>query len=417
MERLEKLKCETKKLFFQDSAQLWPELFRVGASTDYHLFEAFVERLDDIVGNSAGNSLIRSCSMSDSSSLAALATLAFWPGIMPLMRIRGCPICRHSDGLAKFWKHLNEDHTGSLLVATIGRLECVVQCPEYKVHHRMHQSCVRNDWKDLITLSGIFAGAVRGALKDMPIDHDGLPSCARKFPVYIPEEVTNKAPHPFRGETLPVDCLGRTWLHQYLDSFDPLNDKCPDDEVLARIPHLVARNSADILGRTVLHIACGKGSTESMDQMVEKLLAAGAVSNQRTACGSLPLHYAAAIGSRRICKMLLRTSNCAVNDLDNLGLSALYYAVRHSHLDVVELLLSQEGSLKADPDKHDNAETGPPLIRAMTNDDLRTMRILLEAGADANIEHAGHSAFYNVNPFNAEMIKLLIVYVDMFHLK
>ncbi|KAF2660799.1 ankyrin [Lophiostoma macrostomum CBS 122681] len=151
--------------------------------------------------------------------------------------------------------------------------------------------------------------------------------------------------------------------------------------------------------------------------MVEKLLAAGALSDKRTSSGSTPLHYAAASGSRRISEMLLETYDRGTNTVDGAGHTALFYAVINGYYDVVELLIKQGN---ADPNCHDPREfstTAPPLTQAILLNDFRMMQILLEAGADANIQYEGLPAFYNVaRQGKGELINLMVKHVAILDL-
>jgi hypothetical protein len=131
------------------------------------------------------------------------------------------------------------------------------------------------------------------------------------------------------------DCLGRTHAHRCLDVFskyDVLSDW--DPQLLLRVRESDLDHQ-DILGRTLLHIACQLDWVEG----VEKLLALGAKPGLATIYGSLPIHYAAALGSLDICHNLLAykmSFDASAKDCN--GETAFSYAVTHGHREVQELL-------------------------------------------------------------------------------
>jgi hypothetical protein len=131
------------------------------------------------------------------------------------------------------------------------------------------------------------------------------------------------------------DCLGRTHAHRCLDVFskyDVLSDQ--DLELFLSILESDPDHQ-DILGRTLLHIACQMDWAEC----VEKLLALGAKPGLATIYGSLPIHYAAALGSLEICRKLLACRirfDTSAEDCN--GQTAFSYAGTHGHPEVQELL-------------------------------------------------------------------------------
>lgn len=142
----------------------------------------------------------------------------------------------------------------------------------------------------------------------------------------------------------PMDCLGRTGLHQALDAVATLETQFHQrrSTLLGQLENFIAGeplhhiNQQDILGRTLLHLACENGWTEG----VRELLAKGAVPNLKTAYGSLPLHYAAAGEHYEIVQMLLdRHSNEDASVLDYRSNTALYYACKGTFFMLISLLL------------------------------------------------------------------------------
>ncbi len=89
------------------------------------------------------------------------------------------------------------------------------------------------------------------------------------------------------------------------------------------------------------------------------------------------LMMAATNGYLQICETLL-ANNAQVNDEDEEGNNALYYAVRNGHLDVFNLLLSKGIKIKND------SEGDSLLITANYHQHTHMIRPLVEAGIDIN---------------------------------
>ncbi|KAH6639525.1 ankyrin repeat-containing domain protein [Boeremia exigua] len=132
------------------------------------------------------------------------------------------------------------------------------------------------------------------------------------------------------------DCLGRTQLHRLLDQTHPSD--IDDDWILLEVLRTRAdegQNTQDILGRSLLHVACQK----DWERGVRLLLQEGASPGVITVYGSLPLHYAAAQGSVSICKLLLQHENeFDIEAKDCAGKTAKHYAQLWGHRDVSDLL-------------------------------------------------------------------------------
>jgi hypothetical protein len=131
------------------------------------------------------------------------------------------------------------------------------------------------------------------------------------------------------------DCLGRTHAHRYLDLFSKYGALDDEDLQLFLSTPESSLDHQDILGRTLLHIACQMNWAKG----VEKLLALGAKPGLATIYGSLPIHYSAALGSVEVCRNLLAykmSFDASAKDCN--GETAFSYAVTHGHREVQELL-------------------------------------------------------------------------------
>jgi ankyrin repeat protein len=134
-----------------------------------------------------------------------------------------------------------------------------------------------------------------------------------------------------------IDTLGRTAAHEWLDSVQSYLGREPSlDGFKQKINlGLQDRDLQDFLGRGLLHIACQKRWYSGIAWLLEQ----GANPGTVTGYGSLPIHYAAAHGSRAICKLLLsHRHKFDIDTKDNAGLSARDYATIGEYADIVELL-------------------------------------------------------------------------------
>lgn len=209
-----------------------------------------------------------------------------------------------------------------------------------------------------------------------------LPTIAQTNPLFRPDEINYQMYLDSRWE---MDCLGRNGLLQALDALSDRPEAIPA-HICAALPSEDV-NTQDILGRTLLHIACEQNSTAA----VRNLLASGADTGLITVYGSLPLHYAAARGSLSICGLLLsmRGLSYDVNLPDSQDNTALYYAVNSKNVELVRFLLTEPHSM--DPDCG-SPKSLPPLIRAIHLRSVDMVGLLLDYGANPRVRHDGSSA-------------------------
>ena len=133
----------------------------------------------------------------------------------------------------------------------------------------------------------------------------------------------------------PLDFLGRTIVHQLIDSPNFWND-CPNDLECEPFINAKSVQIQDRLGRTMLHLLCQKGAYYCIKEVLET----GADPSATTIFGHLPLHYAAQRGDLDICELLLEYEELFdIDQKDNLGGTAIVYATRERHTGVEELLI------------------------------------------------------------------------------
>lgn len=179
------------------------------------------------------------------------------------------------------------------------------------------------------------------------------------------------------------DCLGRTALHIIMDgrgSYIHFSYPLKTDFI----------NVQDYWSRVPLHIA--RRYWLSLRD-IEAMSDSGADPGIRTNNGSLPIHYAAAVGSTRICESLLRLANkFDVNGKDSLGKTALDYAKKKGHTGVIELTEEQMSKMSivnsvekseepASLEPEQDQEESAPGKRKMNEEDMKVIR-----DAGVNIE-------------------------------
>ncbi|XP_032804239.1 ankyrin repeat and SOCS box protein 2-like isoform X2 [Petromyzon marinus] len=145
-------------------------------------------------------------------------------------------------------------------------------------------------------------------------------------------------------------------------------------------------NSEACDGTTVLFEAAKNGHAD----VVEFLLSQGADPNRPTKDGLLPIHVVAANGNEGIVEQLLMPVTDE-RQVRRSGISPLHLASKNGHSDVLELLLSSGGldvnaTLSMDRSRLYEDCRSTPLYFAIINGDYRCAELLLEAGANPNID-------------------------------
>ena len=177
-----------------------------------------------------------------------------------------------------------------------------------------------------------------------------------------------------------TDCSGRSLLHRVLDEYVgtyfvwyAYKNICMKE--LEWHVEQSGTTKTDMLGRSLLHVACRVGWEEGVELLLER----GARAEATTIYGSLPLHYAVCSGSQQTCRLLLDQKDRLYNvdtAVDCRGNSALYYAVMRKDLAIVDLLLKNG----CDPDlRHCDV---PLMWEAVEWDDVDLVDIFFKNGAD-----------------------------------
>lgn len=223
--------------------------------------------------------------------------------------------------------------------------------------------------------------AISAMLKELDM-YDSLPAVAQANTLFRPDEINYEMYLDSRWE---MDCLGRNGFMQALDALSDRPGPLPA-QICVALPWEDV-NAQDILGRTLLHIACEQSSTAA----VRNLLASGANASLITVYGSLPLHFAAARGYHGICSLLLGVTVLGydVNLPDSQDNTALYYAVNSKNVELVRFLLTNPHSM--DPNCG-SPESLAPLIRAIHLRSVEMVEVLLDYGADPRVRFDGCSA-------------------------
>lgn len=126
---------------------------------------------------------------------------------------------------------------------------------------------------------------------------------------------------------------------------------------------------------TLFEICCNSRDEE----IVERLLDAGANPNADDGTGSTPLIQAACTGEAQIVKLLI-DAGADVNAKPSGLPTTLVEAITSQHIDVLKLLLEAGADVNAQDD-----EGKTPLMIAEAEGSLEIMKLLLTAGADPNL--------------------------------
>ncbi|CAO2658783.1 Nn.00g065060.m01.CDS01 [Neocucurbitaria sp. VM-36] len=310
---------------------------------------------------------------------------------------RRCPICHPSHDQDNLTDLQKRGAIGSEFLARRNRL--LGHCRDSIHRHGVSSRLVKAELNRFLSLVPAILDKVCLLLKNFD-----LPDFA-KTGLYYPDELVYEIVHS--GEWLS-DCLQRTPVHQWLDAVThTLTDT--DTQILQQSITMTDLNQQDVLGRSLLHIACQKAWTGG----VKALLHIGADPKLPTCYGHLPLHYAAANGSSYICKLLLDAYNGEydLGRLDCHGNSALYYSIASKDRATIKLLLSEPH--KIDPNRYGEGDTNclPPLLKAVHENDKELVEILLNAGASTSLFYGPsaweHYALLKLSNENDALLALL----------
>jgi Ankyrin repeats (3 copies) len=145
-------------------------------------------------------------------------------------------------------------------------------------------------------------------------------------------------------------------------------------------------------GDTALHVAARFGRIEMAERICDESLSLLTRVNDRL---ESPLHYAAEAGNFNLVNLFIQRSHQAGsnNDHDNLlqkrnqnGETALYYAVRHEHIKVIEKLMQEDPQLASIPDKKNVS----PLYLATILGSLPIVNCLVQQ-LPRNVSRGAHS--------------------------
>ncbi|KAL7388113.1 hypothetical protein ABVT39_007366 [Epinephelus coioides] len=176
--------------------------------------------------------------------------------------------------------------------------------------------------------------------------------------------------------------------------------------------HLLAKKGADINGQaqdgaTPLYEACKNGHFAA----VEVLLSLKADANRSTKSGLLPLHVAVQNDHTRIVSLLIPvTSRVRIRTS---GISPLHIAAENNSDDIMELLIESgfdvNTKLSEDRSKMYEDRRSTALYFCVYNGNLEAAEMLLEAGADPNLD-VFNPLFIAVRLCRMDMAMLLLSY-------
>lgn len=339
-----------------------PEIEQIISDSGCGHLRILMKTIETKIVSMAGELLRLSESRNDPVLLSSLMThaclgeptLQFYPDELGFF----CSICSRPSDTETLQKLRQQAEAGGDLLATNARLKSHHQeCA--KRHLSIHTGAVATEWFRLAMLHDKTEVKATAMFKDLDI-YDELPAMLQRHPIFVPEWRYPREAWSVVG-LKSRDCLGRSCIHRLLDagSFE-----------IEWGLHAGTLEEQDVLGRTILHIICGKGNS----QLVQRLIHLGADIHKSTIWGALPLHYGAAVGSAEVCRILLSTTGIRINEVDHFSRTALFYAVRHGHAEVASLLLAQT---ETDPNASVNGFRESPLIGAIAAKNELCVRLLL----------------------------------------
>lgn len=139
------------------------------------------------------------------------------------------------------------------------------------------------------------------------------------------------------------------------------------------VPHLTDDINRTYDGDTLLHLAVRKGD----HKLVLELLRRGAKPSSKGKFNRRPLQIAARDGNIQLVRLLIE-NKAKVRARDESGDTAMHDASTH---DIIVVLLEKEAAVNAR-----NCINSTPLHHAVLSLDLRTVDLLLDAGANANCQ-------------------------------
>ena len=149
-------------------------------------------------------------------------------------------------------------------------------------------------------------------------------------------------------------------------------------------------DACDSQGRSALSLACVAGC----DQIVKLLMESGASVNFASDKGMTPLMHAANKGRMKCTKILLE-AGADISLCDNYGNNTIMWATTCNNHDISCVsLLKQAGAVFTAQDLNAmNSFDDTPLMYASHNGDIKSMKVLMELGADVEgKKQNGHSA-------------------------
>ncbi|XP_066550307.1 ankyrin repeat and SOCS box protein 2 isoform X2 [Amia ocellicauda] len=136
-----------------------------------------------------------------------------------------------------------------------------------------------------------------------------------------------------------------------------------------------------------------EASKNGHEEVVELLLSQNADANKPSKNGLLPLHIASQRGHYGIVSMLIPVTSKA--RIKRSGISPLHLSAERNHDDILELLIESgfdvNATLSSDRSRLYEDRRSTPLYFSVCNNNIDATRILLEAGANPNID--------TLNPF------------------
>jgi len=281
----------------------------------------------------------------------------------------------------------------------LSRGDCLMTYLESLRHLMDHQKASphqTNDQQDVVKRKSVIAKKaaiecqyrLETLVQSLPPDA----TTARVFLSSIDFELPLEASISLGGLVLKVphksmtDLLGRTQLHRLLDAIDLPQDRSSTEvfsmDIHRKVESVINGNpdyhvmvdQQDILGRLPVMIACQKDLVDFIDLIDYNYSYES--TDKKTALGHIPAH--SVISPRQVEDYMNHESPLGWNLRDELGHTALFYAARKQHCDLIKWILSRKClSWDIPENKHE------PLIEAINRGHESVVRCIVDEGSRA----------------------------------
>jgi ankyrin repeat protein len=164
--------------------------------------------------------------------------------------------------------------------------------------------------------------------------------------------------------------------------------------------------AVDKQGRQLIHLAADKGYLRVMDYLLGELAEQKVSATAEDKQGWQPIHYAAENNHIGMVDHLVQGHHVSLDSTDSENKTLLHRSVEKKNQKMTQFLLEQKANVNA----VENRSGSTPLHLAAKNRDLKTLELLIDAGADPSLpDGVGRTALYHAYNENfIDVVDLLL---------